>query len=214
MTLDRWMQRIPLRLRSVFRRSVVDRELDDEFQYHIERQTAEYVRRGMAPAAALEAARREIGNVAFYREASQRHARNALVRGAPWRCEIWHAEFASRADFLGGRRRHARTRHWREHRDVHVAARNAAQAAPESRRRANRVHPAVRAGEQHHGMHSFRFPRSMTCAPARKRWRRSATFLQRISRSSTRKATRRSLTPAWSAAIISTSWGSSPSSGA
>jgi hypothetical protein len=78
MTLDRWMQRILLRLRSVFRRSVVDRELDDEFQYHIERQTAEYVRRGMAPAAALEAARREIGNVAFYRE----QARD--TRGTRW----------------------------------------------------------------------------------------------------------------------------------
>jgi predicted permease len=68
MTLDRWMLRIPLRLRSLFRRAVVDRELDDEFQYHIERQTAENVRRGMAPAAALEAARRELGNVAFYKE--------------------------------------------------------------------------------------------------------------------------------------------------
>ena len=68
MTLDRWMLRIPLRLRSLFRRGVVDRELDDEFQYHIERQTAENVRRGMAPAAALEAARRELGNVAFYKE--------------------------------------------------------------------------------------------------------------------------------------------------
>ena len=68
MTLDRWLLRIPLRLRSLFRRGVVDRELDDEFQYHIERQTAENVRHGMAPAAALEAARRELGNVAFYKE--------------------------------------------------------------------------------------------------------------------------------------------------
>jgi putative ABC transport system permease protein len=68
MTLDRWMQRVPLWLRSVFRRDVVDRELDDEFQYHIERQTAENIRRGMAPAAAQEAARRELGNIAFYKE--------------------------------------------------------------------------------------------------------------------------------------------------
>ncbi len=36
MTLDRWMLRILLRLRSLFRRSVVDHELDEEFQYHID----------------------------------------------------------------------------------------------------------------------------------------------------------------------------------
>ena len=78
MTLDRWMLRILLRLRSLFRRSVVDHELDEEFQYHLERQTAEFVRRGMAPAAALEAARRELGNVAFYKE----EARD--TRGTRW----------------------------------------------------------------------------------------------------------------------------------
>ena len=78
MTLDRWMQRIPLRLRSLFRRSVVDSELDEEFQYHLERQTAEYVRRGMTPKAAREAARRELGNIAFYKE----EARD--TRGTRW----------------------------------------------------------------------------------------------------------------------------------
>jgi predicted permease len=78
MTFDRFIRRIPLRLRSLFRRSVVDRELDDEFQYHLERQTAEYVRRGMTPDAAQEAARRELGNVAFYKE----EARD--TRGTRW----------------------------------------------------------------------------------------------------------------------------------
>jgi hypothetical protein len=91
MTLDRWMRRIPLRLRSLFRRSVVDRELDEEFQYHIERQTAEYVRRGMAPAAAREAARRELGNIAFYKE----EARD--TRGTRWIEEPGPASHPERA---------------------------------------------------------------------------------------------------------------------
>src|SRR3954469_4225902 len=78
MTIERWLHRIPLRLRSLFRRSVVDRELDDEFQYHLERQTAVFVQGGMTPDAARAAARRVLGNIAYHKE----EARD--TRGTRW----------------------------------------------------------------------------------------------------------------------------------
>lgn len=71
MTIDRWMQRIPLRLRSLFRRDLVEQELDDELQYHLDQQTAEYVRRGMPAAVARDAAHRALGNIAFHKEQSR-----------------------------------------------------------------------------------------------------------------------------------------------
>ena len=49
MSIDRWQWIIPLRLRSLFRRNVVEQELDEELQYHIEQQTAENIRQGMTP---------------------------------------------------------------------------------------------------------------------------------------------------------------------
>lgn len=43
----RWLETIPLRLRSLFRRSEVDRELDLELRDHVEQKTALYVAEGM-----------------------------------------------------------------------------------------------------------------------------------------------------------------------
>lgn len=43
---EHWIYTIPLRLRSLFSRQVVDRELDEELQDHIARKTEEYVARG------------------------------------------------------------------------------------------------------------------------------------------------------------------------
>ncbi len=53
---DRWLYVVPLRLRSMFRRSVLDRELDEELNDHIDRLTAQLVARGVpAPEARREA---------------------------------------------------------------------------------------------------------------------------------------------------------------
>src|SRR4051812_43631323 len=80
--IDRWIQRMLLRLRSIFRQDVVDRELDEEFQYHLDRQTAENLRRGMAPNAAREEARRALGNIPHHKD----RAREA--RGTRWAEEL------------------------------------------------------------------------------------------------------------------------------
>ena len=48
MDFERWRFVLPLRLRSLFRSSSVDSDLDEELQYHIERQIELNVARGMS----------------------------------------------------------------------------------------------------------------------------------------------------------------------
>ena len=55
-------------LRSLFRRRQVDREIDEELRFHLERRTEENVAAGMAPDAAAREARRAFGNVQTVRE--------------------------------------------------------------------------------------------------------------------------------------------------
>ncbi|MGO8791909.1 MAG: ADOP family duplicated permease [Terriglobia bacterium] len=64
----RWLYKLPLRLRSVFRRGRVERELNDELRFHLEKLTEENVERGMAPDDARYAALRELGGVEQIKE--------------------------------------------------------------------------------------------------------------------------------------------------
>ena len=43
---EHWLYTIPLRLRSLFRRTEADQELDDELRGHLERKTEECIARG------------------------------------------------------------------------------------------------------------------------------------------------------------------------
>jgi hypothetical protein len=63
MRLKHWFYAAPLRLRSLFRRSLVEQELDEELRYHIERQTEELTAKGMALEEARCAAMRTLGGV-------------------------------------------------------------------------------------------------------------------------------------------------------
>src|SRR5918992_3127358 len=49
MRLERWILIIPLRLRSLFRREDVDRELDEELTFHVDQRTQELVSRCLDP---------------------------------------------------------------------------------------------------------------------------------------------------------------------
>jgi putative ABC transport system permease protein len=55
-----WFDRLRFRARAV-RRAQLETEFDEELQFHLEKQTQEHIARGMAPAAARLAARREFG---------------------------------------------------------------------------------------------------------------------------------------------------------
>ncbi|HKE88616.1 MAG TPA: ABC transporter permease [Vicinamibacterales bacterium] len=68
MWFERWRHVLPLKLRSLFRRDAVERELDDELQYHIERQIDALVAGGMTADAARTAALRAIGGVEVRKE--------------------------------------------------------------------------------------------------------------------------------------------------
>jgi putative ABC transport system permease protein len=59
----RWLYTIPLRLRSIFRRADVERELDEELRYHLDRLTEHHVSEGMTPEAARIAARRAMDGI-------------------------------------------------------------------------------------------------------------------------------------------------------
>src|SRR5436190_22843732 len=54
----RWLHIISLRLRSLFRRARVEQELDDEFQFHLDRQIQQYLAEGLNPQEARYAAMR------------------------------------------------------------------------------------------------------------------------------------------------------------
>ncbi len=66
--MSRWLAQIRLAVRSLFRRPQADRELDEEFQYHLERQIEENLRRGLPPEEARCAAMREMGAIAKSKE--------------------------------------------------------------------------------------------------------------------------------------------------
>jgi putative ABC transport system permease protein len=64
----RWATRVRLRLRSLFQRSRVEEEIDEELRYHLERQIDELVKSGCDPSAARYAALRDIGGLEHRKE--------------------------------------------------------------------------------------------------------------------------------------------------
>jgi hypothetical protein len=63
MTFDRLWHMVRLRLRSLVSGASVDRELDEELRYHLDRQVDANIARGMTPDAARIAALRVIGGI-------------------------------------------------------------------------------------------------------------------------------------------------------
>ena len=64
----RMLDKIRLRLRSLFRRQNIDFELDDELRFHFDQLVEENLSSGMPPAEARRAAQRVIGGTAQYKE--------------------------------------------------------------------------------------------------------------------------------------------------
>jgi putative ABC transport system permease protein len=60
---ERWLYTIPLRLRSLFRGTEADQELDDELRDHLERKTEEYVAQGMTQKEAYRHARIDLEGI-------------------------------------------------------------------------------------------------------------------------------------------------------
>ena len=64
----RWFYTVPLRLRSLFRRRDVERELDEEIEFHLERRIDAHLSQGLSPQAARQAALRAMGGVTQRKE--------------------------------------------------------------------------------------------------------------------------------------------------
>ena len=62
MRIEHWLYTLPLRIRSLFSRRAVERDLEDEILEHIERQTQQNIADGMTPGDTRAAARRAFGN--------------------------------------------------------------------------------------------------------------------------------------------------------
>src|SRR5208337_4373229 len=60
--------KLPLRLRSLFRKTGVEHELDDELRFHLEKLIEEHAAKGMKPDEARYAALRELGGVEQIKE--------------------------------------------------------------------------------------------------------------------------------------------------
>ena len=59
----RWLYKLPLRFRSLFRREDADRELSEELEFHLQHQIEQNVDHGMAPQEARSAALRAFGGL-------------------------------------------------------------------------------------------------------------------------------------------------------
>jgi len=68
MRLEHWFYKLPLRLRSLFRRSQVENELSEELQYHLDRQTEILGEQGMSPEEARAAALRSMSGLEQQKE--------------------------------------------------------------------------------------------------------------------------------------------------
>jgi predicted permease len=64
----RWLYKLPLRFRSLFRKSRVEHELSDELRFHLGELTGEKIAEGMTPEEARYAALRELGGVEQIKE--------------------------------------------------------------------------------------------------------------------------------------------------
>ena len=77
--MSRLLTRIRLMIRSIFRRSRVDQELEEELRYHLERESDEQLRTGLTMEGAEFAARRAMGATTQNKEACRDMRRVSFV---------------------------------------------------------------------------------------------------------------------------------------
>ena len=63
-----WLRRLARRLSMLARRDAMERVMDDELRHHLDCEAAEWVRRGLTPAAARRRARHDFGGVERIKE--------------------------------------------------------------------------------------------------------------------------------------------------
>ena len=82
MTLTRWLLAFRFRLRALFRRGRLERELEAELRFHLDRQVAEHLERGLSPREARRRALAAFGGVDAVKEMSRDQWAFRVVDGA------------------------------------------------------------------------------------------------------------------------------------
>src|SRR5215510_13458278 len=82
MRVQHWFYTIPLRLRSIFRRGRVERDLDEELQYHLDKKIEESLSRGLDPAEARNVALRAMDGLTQRKEECRDARRVNLIDNA------------------------------------------------------------------------------------------------------------------------------------
>ena len=118
MGFDRWRYVFPLRLRSLFQRNTVERELDHELQYHLDRQIDLNLERGMAAAEARRAALRAMGSIELHKDDCRDQRRVGIADNAMRDTAVWIAAPAPKSDLRGRGDPVARAGHRRERRHL------------------------------------------------------------------------------------------------
>src|SRR5216684_4065111 len=80
MTPMRWLFKLPLRLRSLFRKSRLEQELTNELRFHLEKLIEEKVAKGITPEEARSAALRDLGGLEQIKEDCRDMRRVNLVQ--------------------------------------------------------------------------------------------------------------------------------------
>src|SRR2546423_1998089 len=76
--LSEWLSDVRYRLRALFQRDAMERELDDELRFHLEREVEKHVRAGLTHGDAARKARLEFGGVERVKDDS-RDARGLAI---------------------------------------------------------------------------------------------------------------------------------------
>src|SRR5438067_772923 len=82
MRIEHWYYALPLRLRSLFRRRHVERDLDEELQYHLDRKIEEHLAKGLTPEQSRQAALRAMDGLTQRKEECRDMRRINVIENA------------------------------------------------------------------------------------------------------------------------------------
>ncbi len=168
-----WLRRV----RTIFRRPAMERELDAELQFHLDMQAAEYVRQGLSPDVARRHARRLFGGCRRHQGSRPRRLADAAARNLRAGRPLRPPRFAHAARLRPRRRRHHGARHRRQHRHLQRRQRRRAGTAALCARRGS---PARASDAHRRRQHRLLHPRPRRHQPAHDVARRPGRVPQHV----------------------------------
>ena len=129
MSLEHWLYTIPLRLRSVFRRSRIEQELDEELRVHLEQRIAHEIGAGSTPEQARYTALRAMEGMEQRKEECRDMRRMNVFEDLQRNLRYAAASLEAQSWIHRCNSDYASARHRREQRDLLAGGHGDAQAA-------------------------------------------------------------------------------------